>query len=284
LVLAPYRIRPTLEPTLLDETDAYEAGLQRAASRLRLIVLATCGAIAAAAVLTLVEAHSRLLARHRASADTEAEIANLREVLGAAKSFAVHEQAAFSAAMSNAMSRPMPVDRPASTCHLRDERALPIAVVAAGDTDVTSPSLSHVLADATRAEGELSTGRVQSALRRATELSVRVSSLLNWPRYEAVVVATDVRHPVVTTPTTYEPGAISGRVYVYDFERHRVACSGEIHAASSERIEYPVAPNERPHLSATFLEADLDRQIRREIVMAGLALLETPYKAPRREP
>jgi hypothetical protein len=96
---------------------------------------------------------------------------------------------------------------------------------------------------------------------------------------DVVVVTTAMKHPVRTSPTSFEPGDLRGQGFVYDFEQHRVRCAGNVHVTSSPSIEYSyyetamrAALDRGPRLSAS-LDADLDRQLRQAIVDGALLKL-----------
>lgn len=285
VVLAPYRITPW--PELADDADVYEARLRKASSRLRLVVLGTCGAITAASLFTLAECHSRLRAYHRADSQRLTQIATVREVIGAARSFAVHEQARFSAAMNDALAAGPAENLAPAVCESRSSHP-DLVVVDEDDREITSPSLASVLADATRAEERLTTGHVAEALAAANVLAHRIASSTAWPRYDAVLVTTSVHAPAVTTASTFEPGEVSGRVYLYDFSKHRVTCVGNAHAASSPQVDYSLTRSPKDgtfeaHLTAR-LDEDLHHQVRREVDRAELMNVDLPSDKTKREP
>ena len=108
-------------------------------------------------------------------------------------------------------------------------------------------------------------------------MATRLASDTTRPRYDIAVVARAARRPTIMNATTYEPGEVDGRAYIYDFDAHRVRCASELHATSSARIAYPLAERSAGLWSA--LTADFQKQTERAI-----ALVVEPHKAERREP
>jgi hypothetical protein len=269
-VFATYRIAPRLPPEIPDEADVYETLLRTKAAFTRRASALLCGVAMMTAAIALAEARSNENATEMAEARLERNIASVREALGSAKSFAIVEQTRFDAAMNDAVARtdlPDPTDVPCDVT-----RAAPLAIVAGGDRNFTNPSVTHILADVAHTEELLSARRFDEAIADASALSIRLASAAERPRYDYFVLASEFKSPTRTGPGSYEPGEISGRAYLYDWEKHRVTCAGDIHATSSRRIEYTFVPSmsaaealsDRARFSST-LDQDLELQVRRAI-------------------
>jgi hypothetical protein len=250
-------------------------------------VTVLCGALAALSITALAESPpSRPRARSPELSDVRAaaKIASARDTISAARTFAEREQARFASTMTAVLDAEVVPDRAQLPCTLpeatqltRHKRALPLLVVAKGDRHLPSPSIARMFADVNRAEEYFAAGRTVDAILQANALSAQMSDASDHLHYDVVVVTTTMRHPVRTTPTSFEPGELTGRAYVYDFGEHRVICAGDIQAASSRTIEYsyvaasngPAAMDEGPRLSAS-LDEDLDLQIQRAIRRGAL--------------
>lgn len=293
MVVVPYRITSAPAPAPLDEADSYEAELRAASSRLRLVVLTTFAAVAATSVVTLVEAHSRLEARHLADVERQVLTQNAREVVAAATSFAELERARFEAAMADALAPPAGAPSPAR-CTFADPSSTdaPLALFTAGDAEISSPSLTRVLDDAKLADAHLRAGRFSEGIATANALALRIASPNAWPRYDVVLVTTKLKPPSALGPTSFSPGAVSGRAYVYDFSKHRVVCAGDVEATNSDRVEYTFTPSLGPRGSSSEprllskLAEDLAHRIRSEVASVGLNAFEPlrAHKVERREP
>ena len=264
--------------------DAYEALLRTRATRGRRIITVVCGAIAGLSMLALAEAPPA----GRASAETPemraaTQIASAREAIAAARKRAAEEQARFaSAVLHEASAGPSSpsssqercsVVLPEATHLVHGNQAFPIVVVKTGDPDLPSPSVAAVLADVVRAEEHLDNGRFMEGILYANAL--RAQTRL---RYDVVVVATTIKHPLRTSTSSFEPGEIAGRAYLYDFGQQRVLCAGDVRASSSRQINYayvppelngPVSLEQGPRLSET-LDVDLEIQLQRAIAHGGL--------------
>jgi len=289
IVHAPYRVPAKPEPDGPDEADAYEALLRARAARGRRVLVTIWGALAVLSIMALLETPPKPRTPELAAVRARARVADARDTIAAARAFVQREQARFAATMNAVLDadlapddrhRPCGVELPETTL-LRAERPFPLLVVAKGDRDLPSPSVASMLADVNRADEHLAAGRTMDAILHANALAARMGSAWGQHRYDVVLVTTTMKRPVRTTATSYEPGELSGRAYLYDFAEHRVTCVGDIHAVSSRRIEYsyvsaltgPAAMDEGPRLSAS-LDEDLERQIRRAISRGALVAID----------
>ncbi len=276
---SPYRIVAAPEVESHGEADAYEAGLRARASR-PYRVGALVGVLVAVALGAFVARNAPHRSREAAEALGRARLAHYtRETIATTRAFAGREQAAFSATLIAAIDGDF---APAASACARQVAApsstlgkagFPMLVVAKGDHDLPSPSLGPLLADVNRAEEQLRAGRTIEAAAAAGELAMRMQ---NTPRYGIVIVTTSMKHPLRTSPSSFEPGELSGRAYLYDAAVRRVVCESDVHAASSREIAYNYFPtsasasmNEGPRLSAS-LDDDLERQIRRAVAAGSL--------------
>ena len=97
-------------------------------------------------------------------------------------------------------------------------------------------------------------------------------SLMSSARYghEIVVVAKTARAPRLTSGSSYEPGVVEGRAYLWSFAEGRVLCAADVKASSSPEVDFtylgtPDAKAEAGRTSrlATTLEEDLARGVER---------------------
>jgi len=286
VVSTPYRTAAPPEPEGPDEADAYEALLRVRASRARRIATTICGTLAALSVIALIESPSpRIRPRAPELVDSRAAAAlsNARDTIASARDFAEREQARFAATINAALDasvapggRPCAVVLPEVNRLVRGQRAFPLLIVETGDRDLPSPSVANMLADVNRADEHLAAGRTAEAIFYANGLAARMTNPAARLRYDVVLVTTSMKHPERTTPRSFEPGELTGRAYLYDFDERRVTCAGDVHATSSREVAYSYAPtsphaamDEGPRLTAS-LEEDLERQIQRAISHGAL--------------
>jgi hypothetical protein len=148
--------------------------------------------------------------------------------------------------------------------------AFSLLTVGPDDAEVPSQTIAKTLADVQRAEDHLASGRFEEAALYARALERRA-----WIGHEVVLVASTWKKPRVTSATSYEPGEIAGRAYVYDFAARRVACAADVHAASSTRIGYAYATTHdapsalgRDARLADSVDADLRASLERAVADA----------------
>lgn len=281
-MIGPYRTASVPEPPLPDEADAYEAALRRRLARSR-----WSGGLLAAVLGLGVFAFARRTPPRTppnvAALRTAERLVAARATISAARAFALREQATFASTVGAALDADLAATTPARPCEVRladGEAKLPLLIVPKGDRELPSPSVAAFLADVTRAEAHLRLGREAEAVTYANALEATMASPLARLHHDVVVVTTSMKHPVRTTATSFEPGELTGRAYVYDFGLHRVTCVGGVRAASSSTITYSYAPtspsaamDEGPRLVA-FLEDDLDRRVRRAIADGALLRID----------
>ena len=280
LVQAPYRIAATPEPEAPDPADAYEALLRERARRFRPLVVGGLGL--AVAITTTAALGGRSPAPRGPTFDEQAahEVERARIVLEDARAEAMNEQLRFADAF--AASRTKPPQMRATRCSVPTREA-PMLVVRADERELLSPSVARVMRDVVRAEELLANGRSVEGVLYATALGPSSAMPLGARLHQDVVVLADVlKAPTRTTPSSFEPGSISGRVLVYDFAEHRVTCVGEVTVESSRLIAYayipgamigPVALNQGPSLSAS-LDVDLNRKLETAIASGPLFQLQ----------
>jgi len=292
VVHAPYRIAATRPGAGPDEADAHEALLRARASRARRIATVVCGALSVLSIMALAESppsRARARAPEIAAARATARVATARDTVAAARTFAEREQARFASTMNAVLDADVSPERAQAACgidlpetsRLTHKQALPLLVVASGDRHLPSPSVAKMLADVNRADEYFATGRTVDAILLADALSSRMSNPAAHLRYDVVLVTTSMRHPVRTSPTSFEPGEMTARAYLYDFAEHAVTCVGDIQAVSSRTIEYsyvaaatgPAAMDEGPRLVAS-LDEDLEMQIQRALVRGALVKVD----------
>ncbi len=273
-MLAPYRLAALPEPEPPCEADRYEARLRARGARTYVV-----GALIAAG---LALGFAAAVARHHPSRSLDASAALRRAQLGAeahrkigeARAFTSREHTTFIAGVLAAIDGKVTAGTTPCSTRLDGEATRSLLVVAAGDRVLPSPSLAALARDADRAETLLRDRRPDEAVATMSTLDGQMSS---WKaRRDVVLVATSRRHPVRTSATTFEPGEIRGRAYVYDFAEARVVCVGDVEATSSKEIAYSFFPTsisasmaQGPRLGDS-LEEDFDRQLRRALADAAL--------------
>jgi len=279
-VHAPYRIAATPEPEPPDPADAYEALLRERSRRFRPLVVAGVGL--ALAVTTTAALGGRSTAARGPTFEEQAahEVERARAVLDDARAEAMNEQLRFADAFAELRTRPSQVRATRCTISTKDA---PLLVARADDRELRSPSVGRVMRDIVRAEELLANGRSVEGILYATALGPSSAMPLGARLRQDIVVLADVlKTPTRTTPSSFEPGSIAGRVLVYDFAEHRVTCAGEVTVESSRQIEYtyipaamngPIALNQGPSLSSS-LDADLNRKLEAAVAAGPLFQLQ----------
>jgi hypothetical protein len=282
VVPSPYRIAAPPEPERFDQIDAYEAALR---SRTGLVLRA---AVAVGCAVALFGVLSPLARQRRTptfpSGDGERaalQLAEARVKIANAKAHASADQARFAATILTAVDHGLGPGAGQQACRVRlpqpyglvpRGRGFPMLVTAQGDRDLPSASLAPTLAllraadEAGGRDGALETLRIARALR----------SIVRF-RYETVLLTSVLKRPVRTTSSSFVPGAIAGRAYLYDSSEGRVICAGDVAVESSRQIAYSFMPglnaparmDQGPSLSAS-LDVDLDAQL--QGALAGGAL------------
>lgn len=295
------------EPEAPDQVDAYEALLRARAVRGRRFVTIVCGVVAGLSILALAEVPPAARCATGSVVETAetraaAKIGAARDAIAAASKRAAEEQLRFTAAIRSAAAQdiagdddssfvdvathePCPTALPDASTLVRGRRAFPL-LVASGSEPLRSPSLSAVFADIQRAEEHLDSGHFTDGILYANALAATSTSRLS---YDVVLITSLVKPPVRTSASSFEPGELTGRAYLYDFAEHRVTCKGDIHATSSRQIEYQYVPvvlgnasldprsepayGQGPSLVAS-LDVDLELQAQRAIARGGLYSVE----------
>lgn len=277
---APYRIPAVRDPDPPDLCAAYEARLRRRAPGV--IGVALLGAFAAGFLAHAVASRASAPSRRAELAASRAahRLLLARETVGRARLVAEREQARFAAAVGAAADAelepgteacPIALDTSSASSRLVGPRAFPLLVVDAADRDLPSPSVAGVLADVRRAEQYLAEGRSAEAVLYANALAAAPARLTA----DVVVFAHTRKHARRTGDSSFEPGEIAGRAYLYDFRVGRVRCAADVDVKSSSRIEYsyvpgastPAALDQGPRLAAS-LDRDLDEQLRTALAAA----------------
>jgi hypothetical protein len=219
-----------------------------------------------------------------------ARIAAARQTIANIERQAAEEQAVFAdAILAASASPPSPTGIPCrltlpKPTQVSPGRASSLLVVAQGDHRLPSPSIATLLADIRRAGEHLDAGHFIDGILYANALEAKTRL-----RYDVVLVTKHVKAPLRTSTSSFEPGEIEGRAYVYDFAAHRVTCAGDVHAASSRRVEYAYVPSfsvasaaldphadphsQGPSLTAS-LDQDLELQVERAIAADALFAID----------
>lgn len=115
-------------------------------------------------------------------------------------------------------------------------RKLTVSIVDDAAHGLPSRTVDEVLADTRRAEIHVNARRYDDAIAYAEALK----SPNRFAR-ELVVVTAQSKKPEVTSLTTYVPGEVRGRAYLWDFQAERVLCAADVHATSSREIGFTYA-------------------------------------------
>jgi hypothetical protein len=232
----PYRVPAPPEPERGPDIEEirYVRKLSRLRANLVLRLVAMALFVAAACVAVGVRrASSRPLLGHLGVARLTAANAST----SAARARTEEGQRRFVASIRAATRRPVvhgarcdvPLPREASLS--RSRSTLPLVVVREEDVaagTLASPYMASLFGDLRRVEASLARGKIVALPQRS-------------PAYDFVLVARRWIEPRATSSTSFEPGTIEGRVYVYDIGADRVVCSAEVRAASSNEVPFSYA-------------------------------------------
>ncbi len=268
----PYRISTPPDPEPQELEDPYAAVLRGQRRRARLasavVVVFCAGGLAKVA-------HSHQQPAPRPAKVTEASrLDRARIAIASARARAAGQQVRFESRVREAIAadddaRPAPL---AAACAIalppgpsiggvHGRAAFPLLVIGHGELDGSLPSqaIAEVLADARRAEGHLAAGRFEEATlyARALDRPERFG-------YDVVLV-TRANKPVrAISGSTFEPGELEGRAYIYDFASGQVVCRADVHAKSSRAIGYTYSDrNDTPPSLGPL--ASMDDAIREDI-------------------
>jgi hypothetical protein len=285
-VHAPYRIAAPPKPPRFEAIDVYEAVLRARAGRSRVSILVLSSVLLALWVgVTSSARRSHADPReHESALRARQRVERARKAIAATKATVRTEQRRFELAVLSAIDNGVAPSTESVPCRtalpeqasalVAGARAFPLLIVKRGDRDLPSPSFAPMLARAQRAEEELDAAHVGEGIASADAMTSSPS-----PPYDVVLVASALKHPLRTTESSFDPGEIAGRAYLYDHARHRVTCAGDIRAVSSSSVAYsfvpgsdaPAALDQGPSLSIS-LERDLDAQVERAIARGLTAL------------
>jgi len=276
--MLPYRIAAPPEPEPPAPEEAYAAMLRREARRSLVTGAAGAAAVAlaVAGIAASVGAPASASTAERLQAVRAQELGRrdaARDAVENARARAVAEQARFEQSVRAAVGDgaapspelgacPIALPRPSGS--LRG-RAFPM-IVSRGlglASSLRSQAVADVLSDVGRAERHLAAGRYEEATLYARALEAR-----DRYGYEVVVVASRFDEPRATGPTSYAPGEITGRAYLYDFGTKTVRCAADVTATSSNEIGYAYAVATEAPLSSgreASLAASIDEDMRRKL-------------------
>lgn len=286
---SPYRTIATrdVKPSF-EEADAYEDRLRVWSRR---SVHRTSIALFATIALTVIGALASY--RHRRDAQTELTKARASQRLADALAavdesdrLIVEEQSRFESTLLDILreqpptqalahtGNPCPIELPKTASFGASPFSL--LVVSHGDSNVKSAALEPLAMRVRHAREQLEGGRPQGLF-----LAKTLDGLPKQLTHEVVLVTTERRPARRVNTTTFEPGEVAGRAYVYDFNRHAVVCAGDIRAKSSEKIAYTFVPTTAVTVSspaaldqnrslASTLDVDLQMQVVNEIASGRL--------------
>lgn len=278
---SPYRVPSPPEAEAPEADHPYEEVLRRQRRRTRLSV---AGALLAATIGLVAFARERAATAEARRAEvrarvTEAErerITTIRQSIDAARSRAHEAEAQFTRGIEEARAKgddalatcahgtAAPASAAGNVARLGSRRFV-LSVVEEAAHGVPSRVVDEVLADARRAEIHLEAGRYEDA----SAYALALSSPARLGR-ELVVIAKKATPPQMTSLTSYVPGEVEGRAYLWDFREARVLCAADVHATSSREIgfTYAGAPDAKAESGRTTrlvetLEGDLSNAVER---------------------
>jgi hypothetical protein len=275
--------------------DVYETLLRARAVQARRVATGGVLAITALFLVAMAEAPPRGHTPPSAIAVRDAtQIGHARERIAARRKEAADERERFLSALAEARLRdrtaplvstgstqPCTTTLPEPSPLAQGRAPYPLVIVAPDEGFVTSPSLDAVLGDLRRAEEHLDHGRYLQGISHLRNLSGRTG-----PRFDVVVFADVYKRPVSTNASSFEPGVISGKAYLYDFAKHEVTCRADVHVSSSEHVAYPYDAVDRtavldvsPALLPS-LEADLAMQLETSIARGLVARTSNLHATP----
>lgn len=238
----PYRVAapPLPEPPELEEP--YVAVLRAQRRRAR---IATAAAIVFVAAGIAKVARSGQTSARRAT--TEAVRADgAREAIARARTRAALAQSRFEQGIRDAIAGEIgpradlgrcPIDLPSrgSVLGQRDRPSFPLLILDRTELDATLPSqaVAEVLADIRRARDHLASGRYEEA-----KLYARALDRPERFKYDVVLVSRTTKGPRALSGNAYEPGALEGRAFIYDFATASVLCAGDVKITSSMKVGY----------------------------------------------
>ena len=237
----PYRISATPDPEPLELEDPYAAVLRAQRRRARIasalvVVFGAAGLARAAQSGQHPPPHSPVTEASR--------LGGARIAIAGARARAASAQVGFEHGVRKAIGegvgpRPdlgaCPVTLPEVSSLTPGRASFPLLTIDRADLTENLPSqaIAAVLADVQRAEGHLAAGRFEEAT-----LYARALGQPERFSYDVVLVARINKKVKATSGTTYEPGEIEGRAYVFDFASGRVVCAADVKAKSSKEIGY----------------------------------------------
>lgn len=237
----PYRIPTPPEPEPPGEEEAYLVELARRQRRSRFVGIA--GAVGVVAVLgTCALRPTRAEGPPRPTPAERFESAD--RAVNQARDRAWEAQATFEREMKRAIATPFDESTLPATCPMAlppatpfGRRSVPLLVIDEDAKALPSQSVAELLADIKRASVHLTTGSFEEAT-----LYARALASPDRLRPEIVVVTHTFTKPRTSGQTTYEPGRLEGRAFLYDFSKQRVVCAGPLSVKSSKEIGFTYSP------------------------------------------
>ena len=237
----PYRISAAPAPEPAEVEDPYVAVLRAQRRRARvigaLVVLFCAGGLAKVA-------RSGQQSPPRRPVTEATRIGGARAAIASARARAYAAQGRFEIGVREAIEQDVgprpelgacPVALSSPPSRLPRGPAFPLLVVDRKEVAETLPSqaIAAVLADVRRAEGHLAAGRFEEAT-----LYARALDRPDRFGHDVVLVARAARPARALSGSSYEPGEVEGRAYLFDFASGRVVCAGDVKARSSKGIGY----------------------------------------------
>lgn len=268
---APYRIATPPEPVRTEEADSYEARLLAGRKRYWAQMGLLFASVFSVGWMFLKASHARPSGAEKARRQEAIRVQDARATVKEAHDQLDRAQASFDAAIHAAIEKKLGPATPLTACPVvlgdperlvRGRASIPLLVIRKEDAHYYSPSLEHARHDVATAESLLDGVNPMSAVVYSDALEANpIESRLSR---DVVIVASHWKSPSRFSETEFEPGAVDGMAYVFDFETRRITCAGEIHASNSKSLPYTYSDMDSSkrglRLDETLAD-DLERQI-----------------------
>lgn len=236
----PYRVAAPPAPEPVETDDPYVLVLRAQRRRAR-VVSALVALVVVGGAITMARSGRP---PRRAPTPEAARVDGARAAILGASVRAASAQSRFEAGVREAIAdavvaRPdlgtCPIELPVASSLALGRPSFPLLTVQPAELTGSLPSqaVAGVLVDVRRAEAHLAAGRFEEAklYGRALDRPERFA-------YDVVLVMRASKQPHALSGSEYEPGAVDGQAYVYDFAAGRVVCTAEVSAKSSREIGY----------------------------------------------
>ena len=270
-----------------EEADSYEARLLAGRKRYWAQMALLFVSVVSVGWMVVHASHRRPSGAEKARRQEAARIREARAIVQLAHEEIDAAQASFDAEMHAVIENKLSPALPLTPCPVglgdperlaRGHAQIPLLIVRpdSNERHYYSPSVARARQDVATAESLLDGVNPMSAVVYSDALGANpINARLSR---DVVVVTSQWKRPSRSSETAFEPGAVDGMAYVYDFAERKVTCAGEIHASNSKMLPYTYSDKnvgERGSRLDETLEDDLERQLARTVAEPN-ALFVTP--------